>query len=300
MPFIKRHRAGRYKPEVVHQEPDPRAAALAEDLATHASVQAVILGGSRHTGGWDVESDLDLIIILEEEGDQGEVRKAVGDALQELRERHYPGYRGTNHEDGQVEHGQVIVDMEYFLKWRRTVNDRMAQAARQGWIIPRLPGTEGKYQHGGDTSSEWELVTMRKLEVAAREYRDIRDMRQYPTRKRFGRLDVFTVEGRTAYWLLWCSGSAILSILGLGYPNRSLVLMAENLRANDPGWTHTFASDLDCLDQYNSCGCEEVVTRPIEDLEAMWDALETDRQALWQRIRELSGYDLNAALELNK
>ena len=107
-----------------------------------------------------------------------------------------------------------------------------------------------------------------------------------------GRLDVFTFEGRDAYWLLWCSGSAILSILGLGYPNRSLVLMAENLQANDPGWTHTFASDLDCLDQYNSCACEVVVLEPVEDLDAMWEALETDRQALWQRIRELSGYDL--------
>ena len=77
------------------------------------------------------------------------------------------------------------------------------------------------------------------------------------------------------------------------YENRFLVAMAETLRENDPGWTHRFASDLDCLDQYNYCACEVVVTSPIENLDTMWEALETDRKALWQRILELTGYDLN-------
>ena len=76
-----------------------------------------------------------------------------------------------------------------------------------------------------------------------------------------------------------------MSVLGIGYRNRSLVDMAETLRERDPGWSHRFASDLDCLDQYNGCGCEVVVARPILDLEAMWEALERDREALWRRIR---------------
>ena len=53
--------------------------------------------------------------------------------------------------------------------------------------------------------------------------------------------------------------------------------------------------DLDCLDQYNSCSCEVVVLEPIEDLEAMWEALETDRKALWQSIEELIGFDVERA-----
>ena len=40
------------------------------------------------------------------------------------------------------------------------------------------------------------------------------------------------------------------------------------------------------------CGCEAVVTDPIDDVSAMWRELEADRDALWDRIRELSGYDL--------
>ena len=93
--------------------------------------------------------------------------------------------------------------------------------------------------------------------------------------------------------MLWSSGSAIMSILGVMYENRSLETMAETLRERDPGWGYEFASDLDCLDQYNCCACELVVTSPIVRLDAMWEALETDGDALWQRILELSGYDLN-------
>ncbi len=40
-----------------------------------------------------------------------------------------------------------------------------------------------------------------------------------------------------------------------------------------------------------------MVTDPIEDVPAMWRHLEIDRDALWERIRELSGYDLHAARE---
>lgn len=105
-------------------------------------------------------------------------------------------------------------------------------------------------------------------------------------------LNVRTEQGRTAHRLLWHSGSAILSMLGIMCPNGSLAAVADTLRDKDPGWTHEFASDLDCLDQYSGCGCEVVVVRPIEDLEALWGALERDREALWQRIEELSGCGL--------
>ena len=60
-----------------------------------------------------------------------------------------------------------------------------------------------------------------------------------------------------------------------------------------PRGNYRFASDLGWLDQYNYCGCEVVVTDPITNLEAMWEALETVRDALWERVREFTGYDLN-------
>ena len=71
--------------------------------------------------------------------------------------------------------------------------------------------------------------------------------------------------------------------------------MAERVRPiieQDASWRHDFRSNLDRIDQYYGCGCEAVVTDPIDDVSAMWRELAADRDALWDRIRELSGYDL--------
>ena len=282
-------------PEVVHRYPDARAMPLCQDLVKSSAVQAAILGGSRYTGGWDEQSDLDIIVILEEADDQEETRKAAGAALAVLKDKHYPGYRDRGNPDCEVRHGQWIVTMEYFLAHRRTVNHPMAQAARQGLIFTREPGAEARYRHDGDTSNEWDLVTVEKLRRATNQYQQIPTVKKFFDGEPLSGIEVRTSQGRTAYWLLWCSGSAILSMLGITYPNRSLAAMAESLRKNDPGWGHRFQSDLDCLDQYNGCGCEVVVARPILDLEAMWEALERDREALWRWIRELTGIDLGSA-----
>ena len=71
--------------------------------------------------------------------------------------------------------------------------------------------------------------------------------------------------------------------------------MAGTIDRHDAGWSHAFRSDLDRIDQYSGCGCEVVVTDPIDDVPAMWLDLEADRVTLWERIRELSGYDLFSA-----
>ena len=83
-----------------------------------------------------------------------------------------------------------------------------------------------------------------------------------------------------------------MSILGVLYENRSLVDMAETLEQRDPIWVHSFASDLDCLNQYKLLRIEVVVTNPI----AKWEDLATDQKALWQCILELSVDDLNDQL----
>ena len=58
--------------------------------------------------------------------------------------------------------------------------------------------------------------------------------------------------------------------------------------------THQYNTDglLDRIDQYDGCGCEVVVTDPINDVPAMRRDLQVDRGALWDRIRDLTGYDL--------
>ena len=103
------------------------------------------------------------------------------------------------------------------------------------------------------------------------------------------------MAGHTAHMLLWQSGVALLSILGVLYPMRSTVEMARLLREHDPGWSYEFQSDLERLEQYAKCGCELVVTEPVTDFAELWRNLAADREALWGRIRELSGYDLASA-----
>ena len=95
--------------------------------------------------------------------------------------------------------------------------------------------------------------------------------------------------------LLWNSGAALLSILGVIYPRDSVAEMTTAITRHDAGWSHVFRSDLERIDQYSGCGCEVVVTDPIDDVLAMWRDLESDRIALWERIRALSGYDLAQA-----
>ena len=73
---------------------------------------------------------------------------------------------------------------------------------------------------------------------------------------------------------------------------RSTVEMAQLIREHDGGWSHEFQSDLDQLEQYAEYGCELVVTDYVRDLPELWRCLEVDRDALWRRISELSGYDL--------
>ena len=77
MPFVKRHRAGEQLPRMIHPEPDERAIPLCEDLVREPTVQAAILGGSRYQGSWDEQSDLDIIVILEDSDDREETERAA-------------------------------------------------------------------------------------------------------------------------------------------------------------------------------------------------------------------------------
>ena len=103
------------------------------------------------------------------------------------------------------------------------------------------------------------------------------------------------MAGGSAHMMLWHSGAALLSILGVIYPMRSTVEMARLVHEHDGSWSHRFQSDLERIEQYAECGCELVVTEPVTNLPELWENLEVDREALWRRILDLSGYDLNDA-----
>ena len=92
MPPVRRHRIGDQLPAVIHPDPDPAAFDLCRELAANTDAEAVILFGSRATGGWDQQSDLDMIIVHPADDEEDDRRRSLGRALGELEERHYPGY----------------------------------------------------------------------------------------------------------------------------------------------------------------------------------------------------------------
>ena len=296
MPPVRRHRIGDQLPAVVHPGPDPAAIDLCRDLAAETGVEAVVLFGSRASGGWDEQSDLDMIIIYDD-ADDDDRRKALGRALADLKERHYPGYRDHNSPHHGVMNGVMIETPQNYRAGRRTLNHVIARAAREGRIFTRDPGAEDSYRHDSDVSNEWELVTLERFKRASEEAGDLDYVRRsWLDRSRRSPV-LNAMRGRNAHGLLWNSGAALLSILGVIYPRDSVAETAAAIAVHDAGWNHRFRSDLDRIDQYAYCGCEVVVTDPIDDVPAMWRDLEVDRDALWERVRQLSGYDLHAALE---
>ena len=293
MPPVRRHRIGDQMPAITHPGPDSSAIALCRDIVAESPVDCAILFGSRALGGWDDQSDLDIIVIHQGVGDEGDERKVVGHAMDRLREIHYPGYLACESPHHGVVDGLIVETPEGYRVHRRTQNHVMARAAREGLVLCKEPGTEHRYRHDGDISNEWELVTRERLRRAAIENRQLADIPRFWPPRPASKSNANTVHGRNAHRLLWNSGAALLSILGAVYPRDSVVEVARSIAQHDVGWSHTFQSDLDRIDQYSDCGCEVVVTDPIDDVLAMRQDLQVDRDTLWERIRALSGYDLD-------
>ena len=297
MPPVRRHRIGDQLPAVVHPGPDPAATDLCRDLVAHTNVEAVVLFGSRAIGGWDEQSDLDMIGVHSAADDSDDRSKALGRTLADLKECHYSGYRDYDSPHHGVVDGLMIETTENCHAYRRTLNHVIARAAREGRVFTRDPGAEDSYRHDGDVSNEWDLVTLERFKWVCEEAGDLDYVRRsWLDRSRLSPV-LNAMRGRNAHGLLWDSGAALLSILGVIYPRDSVAETAAAIARHDAGWSHAFRSDLDRIDQYSSCGCEVVVTDPIDDIPAMWRDLEIDRGALWERIRQLSGYDLYAARE---
>ena len=297
MPPVRRHRIGDQLPAVVHPGPDPAATDLCRDLVAHTNVEAVVLFGSRAIGGWDEQSDLDMIGVHSAADDSDDRSKALGRTLADLKECHYSGYRDYDSPHHGVVDGLMIETTENYHAYRRTLNHVIARAAREGRVFTRDPGAEDSYRHDGDVSNEWDLVTLERFKRVCEEAGDLDYVRRsWLDRSRLSPV-LNAMRGRNAHGLLWDSGAALLSILGVIYPRDSVAETAAAIARHDAGWSHAFRSDLDRIDQYSSCGCEVVVTDPIDDIPAMWRDLEIDRGALWERIRQLSGYDLYAARE---
>ena len=190
----------------------------------------------------------------------------------------------------------MTVTPEDYRSHRRTLNDVIARAAREGRISTGYPKDEHRYRHDGDgdadVSKEWDLVALERLRRAHGDNETLNILPGPGQPPPIDRVNVKTMPGRNAQGLFWYPAAALLPILGVIYPRTWVVEIAEAIARRDTGWSQRFRSD-----QYSGCGCEVVVTDPIDDVPALWRELETDRDALWGRIGELSGYNLATDVE---
>ena len=106
MPPVRRHRIGDQLPVVSHPGPDPNAIALCRDL--EAPVDCAILFGSRALGGWDDQSDLDIIVIHQTAGDDAQEPSLVALAVNRLKQLHYPGYLNYDSPHHEVVNGLMV------------------------------------------------------------------------------------------------------------------------------------------------------------------------------------------------
>ena len=209
MPPVRRHRIGDQLPAVIHPDPDPAAVAFCRDLAAETDAEAVVLFGSRATGGWDEQSDLDLIVVHPAADDDDDRRKAFGRDLADLRERHYPGHVEYDSPHHGVLDGLMLETPQNYHAGRRTLNHVIARAAREGRIFTRDPRDTDAFRHDGDDSNEWELVTAERLKGASEEAGDLSNVRRrWLERPRLSPARN-AIPGRIAHGLLWNSGAAL-------------------------------------------------------------------------------------------
>ena len=235
MPPVRRHRIGDQLPAVVHPGPDPAATDLCRDLVAHTNVEAVVLFGSRAIGGWDEQSDLDMIGVHSAADDSDDRSKALGRTLADLKECHYSGYRDYDSPHHGVVDGLMIETTENYHAYRRTLNHVIARAAREGRVFTRDPGAEDSYRHDGDVSNEWDLVTLERFKWVCEEAGDLDYVRRsWLDRSRLSPV-LNAMRGRNAHGLLWDSGAALLSILGVIYPRDSVAETAAAIARHDAG-----------------------------------------------------------------
>ena len=138
MPPVRRHRIGDQMPAITHAGPDPNAIALCQDLMAQAPVDCAILFGSRALGGWDDQSDLDIIVIHQVAGDDAQQPNVVGLTINQLRQLHYPGYLDYDSPHHEVMHGLMLQTPDNYRARRRTQNHVMARAAREGLVLNQI------------------------------------------------------------------------------------------------------------------------------------------------------------------
>ena len=86
--LVSRHRIGDHLPDVVHPGADPVAIAVCCQVLEDTVAECVVLQGSRGWGGWDEQSDINIIVVHEAATEKPEADRLTGAVLR-IKSEHY-------------------------------------------------------------------------------------------------------------------------------------------------------------------------------------------------------------------
>ena len=250
---------------------DPRALKVARELHRSEQPELTILFGSRARGDYrEYVSDIDIMLVQAERPSmeqQCRVERAALDAAERFCGRPVPV---------QV----VWKTSQEFDRMRRTLNDVVVHALREGVIMP--PEQENRRQSDGDDHSyEW-MVTderIRKAEMHLDAFNILADM---------GLSDL--IAGQSAHPAMAHALKALISAHRQRFaPIYDIAQLIRDAAAVDPDFQFRPGIDAGLYNQYADRHEYRPVANPISHIPGYRETVNGDVTALLNRVREIRG-----------
>ena len=256
---------------------DPKAIDLARQFQQAIDADCVILFGSRASGEWSSQSDVDLMVLVDQLPNQTMADNTYYKALALAR----------NLLGDSTGVDLLFMTHTRFKRMSQTnINHVASRARRYGIIMPRNPedhsnqhDDEYEYEHDAHYTEAQNRIASTNLH-----YRDMH-----------GLLDLGFESTNTAFLAQQAiehAMKALISALGEEYhPHHPTRHLALHIRRLDPSHKWRFASNLGQLDNFAGGGRYDTALTPIQDFREMANNVTDDLDLIYQRIQAITGED---------
>lgn len=248
---------------------DPRALKVARELHRSEQPELTILFGSRARGDYrEYVSDIDIMLVQAERPSreqQCRVERAALAAAERFCGRPVPV---------QV----VWKTSQEFDRMRRTINDVVVHALREGVIMP--PEQENRRQSDTDDhSQEWNVTDERirhaENHIAAFNLMVVNGMPD-------------DLVGQHAHSAMEHALKALISASGRGYQHvHNIHILTRDALAADPGFQFVPGIDGGIYNQYAGRDEYDPTENPISDIPGYRETVNGDVTAILNRVREI-------------
>ena len=250
---------------------DPRALKVARELHRSEQPELTILFGSRARGDYrEYVSDIDIMLVQAERPSreqQCRVERAALDAAERFCGRPVPV---------QV----VWKTSQEFDRMRRTINDVVVHALREGVIMP--PEQENRRQSDTDDHSyEWSITDERVRHA---------EMHLFGFNGMIGIDAPDDLIGQQAHAAMEHALKALISASGRSYQHvHNIHILTRDALAADPGFQFVPGIDGGIYNQYAGRDEYDPTENPISHIPGYRETVNGDVTAILNRVREIRG-----------